>query len=115
MIPVSHTHTHTHTRLHTHTYTHTDLRHICQNLDQFGHGKGTIYGGCSEYTIIPAKYAYLLQTSIGDQEAAILERMCKVFEPLTSIRQKLAIAYTVEPSYVTLYQPMTANAVMTFV
>lgn len=22
-----------------------DLRHICQNLDQFGHGRGTIYGG----------------------------------------------------------------------
>ena len=23
----------------------TDLRHICQNLNQFGHGRGTIYGG----------------------------------------------------------------------
>ena len=22
-----------------------DLRHICQNLNQFGHGRGTIYGG----------------------------------------------------------------------
>ena len=21
-----------------------DLRHICQNLNQFGHGKGTVYG-----------------------------------------------------------------------
>ena len=51
-----------------------DLKHICQNLDQFGHGKGTIYGGCSEYTIIPAKYAYLLKTNLSDEKAAILER-----------------------------------------
>ncbi len=53
-----------------------DLPHICQNLDQFGHGKGTIYGGCSEYTIIPAKYAYLLTTDIDDQAAVIMEREC---------------------------------------
>ena len=51
-----------------------DQRHICQNLDQFGHGKGTIYGGCSEYTIIPAKYAYLLTTDLTDSQAALLER-----------------------------------------
>lgn len=48
--------------------------HICQNLNQFGHGKGTPYGGCSEYTIIPAIYAYLLQTDLDDSRAAILER-----------------------------------------
>ncbi|XP_003382382.1 PREDICTED: uncharacterized protein LOC100635091 [Amphimedon queenslandica] len=47
--------------------------HICQNLNQFGHGKGTPYGGCSEYTIVPAKYAYLLQTDLDDSKAAILE------------------------------------------
>ena len=51
-----------------------DLRHICQNMEQFGHGKGTIYGGCSEYTIVPAKYAYLLKSDIDDAKAAILER-----------------------------------------
>ncbi|XP_003382380.1 PREDICTED: uncharacterized protein LOC100634840 isoform X1 [Amphimedon queenslandica] len=50
-----------------------DLKHICQNLDQFGYGKGTKHGGCSEYTIIPAKFAYLLQTDIDDAQAAILE------------------------------------------
>lgn len=44
-------------------------------MDQFGHGKGTIYGGCSEYTIIPAKYAYLLTLDIDDNAAAIMERM----------------------------------------
>ena len=52
----------------------TDQRHICQNLNQFGHGKGTVYGGCSEYTIIPARYAYLLTTDLDDARAAILER-----------------------------------------
>lgn len=26
-----------------------DLRHICQNLNQFGHGRGTIYGGKKGY------------------------------------------------------------------
>ena len=51
-----------------------DLRHICRNMEQFGHGKGTIYGGCSEYTIVPAKYAYILQSDIDDAKAAILER-----------------------------------------
>ena len=53
----------------------TEQPHICQNLNQFGHGKGTPYGGCSEYTIVPAKYAYLLQTDLDDSKAAILERM----------------------------------------
>lgn len=30
--------------------------------------------GCSEYTIIPARYAYLLKTDITDSQASILER-----------------------------------------
>jgi len=30
--------------------------------------------GCSEYTIIPARYAYLLHTNITDGQAAVLER-----------------------------------------
>ena len=51
-----------------------DLRHICQNLNQFGHGKGTVYGGCSEFTIVPSKYAYLLTTGISDEAAVIMER-----------------------------------------
>ena len=51
-----------------------DLKHICQNLSQFGYGKGTKYGGCSEYTIIPTKYAYLLKTDLDNERASILER-----------------------------------------
>lgn len=54
-----------------------DLKHICQNLNQFGYGKGTKHGGLSEYTIIPAKYAYLLKTDLDDSRAAILERELK--------------------------------------
>lgn len=52
-----------------------DLKHICQNLNQFGYGKGTKHGGLSDYTIIPARYAYLLKTDLEDRKAAILERM----------------------------------------
>jgi threonine dehydrogenase-like Zn-dependent dehydrogenase len=51
-----------------------DEPHICQNLNQFGHGKGTPFGGCSEYTIVPAKYAYLLRTNLEDSKAVLLER-----------------------------------------
>jgi hypothetical protein len=43
-------------------------------MKQYGHGKGTIHGGCSEFTIVPAKYAYLLKTNIDDQSAAMMER-----------------------------------------
>ena len=77
---------------------HTDQKHICQNLNQFGYGRGTVHGGdstryyihllrinyligCSEYTIIPARYAYLLKTDITDAQASILERK-PLFNPL---------------------------------
>jgi len=50
------------------------LEHICQNLNQFGYGKGTKHGGLSQFTILPAKYAYLLKTDLEDAKAAILER-----------------------------------------
>ncbi|KXJ07732.1 putative L-threonine 3-dehydrogenase [Exaiptasia diaphana] len=50
-----------------------DQRHICQNLNQFGHGRGTIYGGCSQFTIIPARYAYRLKTNLEPRKACLLE------------------------------------------
>lgn len=56
------------------TLFHLDLKHICQNLNQFGYGKGTKHGGLSQYTVVPAKYAYLLKTELDDSRAAILER-----------------------------------------
>jgi threonine dehydrogenase-like Zn-dependent dehydrogenase len=42
-------------------------------LSQYGHGKGTVHGGCSEYSIIPARYAYILKTDIDDNTACLLE------------------------------------------
>ena len=37
----------------------TDLRHICQNLNQFGHGRGTIYGGRVDWML-----TYLLKINL---------------------------------------------------
>ena len=38
---------------------------ICQNMGQYGHGKKTMHGGCSEYSIVSSKYCYPLTTSIS--------------------------------------------------
>lgn len=50
-----------------------DQMHICQNLSQYGHGKGTVHGGFSEYSIIPARYAYILKTDLDPELACLLE------------------------------------------
>jgi len=42
-------------------------------MSQFGHGKGTIYGGCSEYFIVKEIYCYRLRSNISWQQAALLE------------------------------------------
>jgi len=49
------------------------LPHICQNMGQFGHGKQTVHGGCSQYTIVPALYAYVLKTDLDPVRACLLE------------------------------------------
>jgi len=51
----------------------TDLRHICQRMGQFGHGKQTPYGGFSEYTIVPARYLYVLTTNLDPKLTCLLE------------------------------------------
>ena len=43
--------------------------------------------GCSEYTIIPARYAYLLKSNITDAQASVLERKIVV------ITQYLLMSY----------------------
>ncbi|XP_066922855.1 L-threonine 3-dehydrogenase-like isoform X1 [Clytia hemisphaerica] len=48
-------------------------QHICQNLSQYGHGKGTIHGGFSEYSIIPTRYAYILKRNLDPEIACLLE------------------------------------------
>ena len=50
---------------------------ICQNMSQYGHGKGTQYGGCCEYSSVPAKYCYVLTRNITPTQAVILEPMGK--------------------------------------
>ena len=50
-----------------------DQHNICQNLNQYGHGKGTMHGGCSQFSIIPARYAYLLQTNLDLELACLME------------------------------------------
>ena len=48
---------------------------ICADLSQYGHGKGTVHGGCSQFSIVPAKYCYKLAYNISDNDAALLEPM----------------------------------------
>ena len=51
-----------------------DEKHICQNMHQYGHGNGTQQGGCSEYSLVPAKYAYKLENdSVSNEQACLLE------------------------------------------
>lgn len=50
-----------------------DTREICLNMGQFGHGRQTPYGGCSEYTIVPAKFLYTLTRTLTPDQIAMLE------------------------------------------
>ena len=44
-------------------------------MDQYGHGRGTMHGGFSEFSIVKAKYCYRLKTDISDDDAVLLEPM----------------------------------------
>ena len=47
---------------------------ICNNLSQFGHGKGTIYGGCTQYFKCKSEYCYRLRKKDTNwKNAALLE------------------------------------------
>lgn len=48
-------------------------------MDQYGHGRGTMHGGFSEFSIVKAKYCYRLKTDISDDDAVLLEPMGKSF------------------------------------
>jgi threonine dehydrogenase-like Zn-dependent dehydrogenase len=65
-----------------------EQNHICQNMGQPGHGKKTIHGGCSEYTIIPARYAYVLKTDIDPLRACLLEPLGVAHHALEEIDVK---------------------------
>ncbi|XP_013420688.1 uncharacterized protein LOC106180999 [Lingula anatina] len=60
-------------------------REICPNMAQFGHGKGSIYGGCAEYTKVADKFCYPLKTSIGAREAVLLEPLGVVHNGLSRL------------------------------
>jgi threonine 3-dehydrogenase len=46
-------------------------------MDQYGHGRGTMHGGCSQFSIVPSKYCYQLKHNITTNEAVLLEPMGK--------------------------------------
>ncbi|RUS76558.1 hypothetical protein EGW08_015690 [Elysia chlorotica] len=46
---------------------------ICSNMGQYGHGKQTQQGGCSEYSVVPAKYLYALTRDLDAEQIAMLE------------------------------------------
>merc|ERR1712002_1422899 len=52
-----------------------DRGDICQNMSQYGHGKGTTQGGCSQYSSVPSKYCYVLTRDITSNQAVLLEPM----------------------------------------
>jgi threonine dehydrogenase-like Zn-dependent dehydrogenase len=47
--------------------------HICQRMGQFGHGNKTMYGGCSQYSIVRAPFLYELKTGLEPLKAVLLE------------------------------------------
>ncbi|CAL4161977.1 unnamed protein product, partial [Meganyctiphanes norvegica] len=48
---------------------------ICQRMAQYGHGKGTDQGGCSQYSSVPARYCYALTRDLTPNQAVLLEPM----------------------------------------
>ncbi|XP_005101843.1 L-threonine 3-dehydrogenase [Aplysia californica] len=46
---------------------------ICMNMGQYGHGKKTEHGGCSEYSVVPERYLYQIQRDLDAEEIAMLE------------------------------------------
>jgi len=53
----------------------TDRGDICQKMSQYGHGKGTQYGGFSQYTAVNTKYAYKIEGDISVGDAVLMEPM----------------------------------------
>lgn len=50
-----------------------DLREICANMGQYGHGRKTMHGGCSEYSIVSQKYLHPVTEDLTAEEIAMLE------------------------------------------
>ena len=50
---------------------------ICMKMSQYGHGKGTTQGGCSQLSNISSKYLYPINSDITDEQACLIEPMGK--------------------------------------
>ena len=48
---------------------------ICMKMSQYGHGKGTTQGGCSELSNVSSKYLYPIESDITDEQACLIEPM----------------------------------------
>ena len=48
---------------------------ICSKMDQYGHGRGTVHGGCSEFSIVRSKFCYQMKRDITPTQAVLLEPM----------------------------------------
>jgi len=46
---------------------------ICASMNQYGHGKGTVHGGFSEYSIVSSKYCYVFKTNITPLQGVLME------------------------------------------
>lgn len=42
-----------------------DLREICSNMGQYGHGRKTMYGGFAEYSTVSSKYLYTITKDLS--------------------------------------------------
>lgn len=50
-----------------------DLREICSSMGQYGHGRKTMHGGCSEYSVVSQKYLHTITTNLTAEQIAMLE------------------------------------------
>ncbi|WAQ96179.1 TDH-like protein [Mya arenaria] len=50
-----------------------DQREICQHMGQYGHGRKTKHGGCSEYSIVPQKYLFKITKDLSAEEITMME------------------------------------------
>ncbi|XP_045123395.1 L-threonine 3-dehydrogenase-like [Portunus trituberculatus] len=58
---------------------------ICQRMDQYGHGRGTMHGGCGQYSLVPARYCYALTAPLTPDQAVLLEPMGVAHNALEAI------------------------------
>ncbi|XP_068216406.1 L-threonine 3-dehydrogenase-like [Palaemon carinicauda] len=61
---------------------------ICMKMDQYGHGRGTDQGGCSQYSRVPARNCYALTANLTANQAVLLEPMGVAHNAVESIDVK---------------------------